>query len=72
MLFGAYEEIIKKDGSEQESLNTCVFARFLSCRLVGSPMPPYIDYLRYRQCFQTFCDTFHSLTWYGFFLLRIP
>src|ERR1017187_10643562 len=50
-------------GSEQEFVNTCVFAGFLSDRLLGPPMPPHLLHVRCRQCFLAFCDTFHVRTW---------
>jgi hypothetical protein len=50
-------------GSEQEFVNTCVFAGFLSDRLVGPPMSPHIVHVHYRQCFPTFCGSFHVRTW---------
>src|ERR1022692_990073 len=50
-------------GSEQEFVNTCVFAGFLSDRLLGPPLPPHLLHMRCRQCFPTFCGTFHVRTW---------
>src|ERR1017187_7318644 len=50
-------------GSEQEFVNTCVFAGFLSDRLLGPPMPPHLLHMRCRQCFLTFCGNFHVRTW---------
>jgi type I restriction enzyme R subunit len=48
-----------KYGSEQEFVNTSVFAGFLSDRLLGPPMPPHLLHVRCRQCFPTFCGSFH-------------
>src|ERR1022692_4251143 len=50
-------------GSEQEFVNTCVFAGFLSDRLLGPPMLPHLLHVRCRQCFPTFCGSFHVRTW---------
>lgn len=54
---------LRKSGSEQEFVNTCVFAGFLSDRLLGPPMPPHLLHVRCRQCFPTFCGSFHVRTW---------
>src|ERR1019366_497993 len=51
------------NGSEQEFVNTCVFVGFLSDRLLGPPMPPHLLHVRCRQCFPTFCGSFHVRTW---------
>jgi hypothetical protein len=56
-------EIGRNYGSEQESVNTCVFAGFLSDRVLGPPMPPHIVHVRCRQCFPAFRDIFHVRTW---------
>src|ERR1039458_1635050 len=53
----------EKLGSEQEFVNTCVFVGFLSDRLLGPPMPPHLLHVRCRQCFPTFCGSFHVRTW---------
>src|ERR1022692_325890 len=53
----------RKNGSEQEFVNTCVFAGFLSDRLLGPPMLPHLLHVRCRQCFPTFCGSFHVRTW---------
>src|ERR1700731_4746228 len=50
-------------GSEEESVNTCVFAGFLSDRVSRPPVPERLVHARYCQCFTPFCDTFHIRTW---------
>ena len=56
-------ERLAKTGSEQEFVNTSVFAGFLSDRLLGPPMPLHLLHARCRQCFPTFCGSFHVRTW---------
>jgi hypothetical protein len=56
----------------QESVNSCVLAGFLSARLVAPPSPPYLVHLRYRQCLQGFCDTFHALACDDFLCRQFP
>ena len=51
------------NGSAQEFVNTCIFAGFLSDRLLGPPMPSHLLHVRCRQCFPTFCGSFHVRTW---------